>query len=261
MRDTAAVRRWFAGLALLDQLHAEDRDLLAEHAEWVRVGCGERVHGEDEPGTALWFLVEGEIILGGQKGGAADGVVRRAVTTPGYPVGWDGMVWPGRHRWDAVAGSPARLLRVPRGVIDDAGCAGRRLRGPVFPVPAVAGGGPAAWAAHPPRHRPLRRRDRRGRRAHHVPRGRAARDLRAAPHPRLPAFAPDRRRRFPGAGGDSATARTPWRPSSRARRSTCSRAYVANCGCTWACSGCTRRSPRRLRTSDPRSCGPARAER
>ncbi len=121
MRDTAAVRRWFAGLALLDQLHAEDRDLLAEHAEWVRVGCGERVHGEDEPGTGLWFLVEGEIILGGQTGGAADGVVRRAVTTPGYPVGWDGMVWPGRHRWDAVAGSPTRLLRVPRGVIDDRG--------------------------------------------------------------------------------------------------------------------------------------------
>ena len=121
MRDTAAVRRWFAGLALLDQLHAEDRDLLADYAEWVRVGRGDRVHGEDEPGTALWFLVEGEIILGGQKGGAADGVVRRAVTTPGYPVGWDGMVWPGRHRWDAVAGSPTRLLRVPRGVIDDRG--------------------------------------------------------------------------------------------------------------------------------------------
>ena len=147
-------------------------------------------------------------------GGAADGVVRRAVTTPGYPVGWDGMVWPGRHRWDAVAASPARLLRVPRGVIDARGGAGRRLRGPVLPVPAVAGGGPVAWAAHPPRHRPLRRRDRRGRRAHRVPRGRAARDLRAAPHPRLPAFAPDRRRRFPGAGG---APRRRGRPGGRAR--------------------------------------------
>jgi CRP-like cAMP-binding protein len=94
MRDTAAIRRWFAGLALLDQLHAADRDLFAEHAEWVGVGGGERVHGTGEPGTALWFLVEGQIILGAGTGAAADGVVRRAVTTPGYPVGWDGMVWP-----------------------------------------------------------------------------------------------------------------------------------------------------------------------
>ena len=121
MRDTAAIRRWFAGLALLDQLHTADRDLFAEHAEWVGVGGGERVHGTGEPGTALWFLVEGQIILGAGTGAAADGVVRRAVTTPGYPVGWDGMVWPRRHRWDAVAASPARLLRVPRGVIDARG--------------------------------------------------------------------------------------------------------------------------------------------
>jgi len=121
MRDTPALRRWFAGLTLLDQLHDADRDLLAEHAGWVHLGCRDQLYGADEPGTALWFLVEGEIILGDRTGGVADGVVRRSVTTPGYPVGWDGLVWPRRHRWDAVAGSPARLLRVPRGVIDERG--------------------------------------------------------------------------------------------------------------------------------------------
>jgi hypothetical protein len=56
MRDTAAIRRWFAGLALLDQLHAADRDLFAEHAEWVGVGGGERVHGAGEPGAGCGYM-------------------------------------------------------------------------------------------------------------------------------------------------------------------------------------------------------------
>ncbi len=118
MRDAPAVRRWFAGLALLDQLDAVDLDLFAENATWVRIGAGERLHAEGQDGSALWFLVEGEIVLG-PTGGAVDGVVRQAISTPGYPVGWDGVVWPQRHRWDAVAVAPARLLRVPRSVIDD----------------------------------------------------------------------------------------------------------------------------------------------
>ncbi len=118
MRDAAAVRRWFASLALLDRLDAGDRDLLAEHAEWVHVACGERIHAGGEPGAALWFLVEGEVLLG-RRTGAPDGVARRAVTTPGYPVGWDGIGWPRRHRWDAVAAAPTRLLRVPRAVVDE----------------------------------------------------------------------------------------------------------------------------------------------
>lgn len=118
MRDRAAVRRWFAGLALLDQLHDVDLDLFAEHAAWVTLPAGERLHAEGQEGSALWFLVEGEIVLG-PPCGPVDGVVRRAVTTPGYPVGWDGVVSPQRHRWDAVAATRARLLRVPRAVIDD----------------------------------------------------------------------------------------------------------------------------------------------
>lgn len=139
MRDVTAVRRWFAGLALLDQLHDGDRDLLAEHAAWVTLPAGARLYGEGEPGSALWFLVEGEIVLGpasgagaadpggdgrvdGRSGGGVeggfDGIVQRAVTTPGYPVGWDGIVRPGRYRWDAHAVSRTRLLRVGREVID-----------------------------------------------------------------------------------------------------------------------------------------------
>jgi CRP-like cAMP-binding protein len=119
MRDAAAVRRWFTGLALLEQLEDVDRDLLAEHATWVTLQAGARLHGEGQPGSALWFLVEGEVVLGGEPGGAVDGVVRMGVTTPGYPVGWDGMVWPGRHRWNAVAASRTLLLRVAREVLDD----------------------------------------------------------------------------------------------------------------------------------------------
>ena len=133
---------------------------------------------------------------------------------PGLPggLGWDGLAAAapvGRGRGLACPAAP-RTARGDR----RAGWPGRRLRGPVLPAPAVAGGRPAARAAHPPRHRPIRRRDRRGRRAHHVPRGRAARDLRAAPHPRLPALAPDRRRRLPGAGG---TPRRRGRPGGPAR--------------------------------------------
>jgi CRP-like cAMP-binding protein/1-acyl-sn-glycerol-3-phosphate acyltransferase len=119
MRDVAAVRRWFTGLALLEQLQGVDRDLFAEHATWVTLQAGARLYGEGQPGAALWFLVEGEIVLGGKPGDAVDGVVRLAITTPGYPVGWDGMVWPGRHRWDAVAASRTLLLRVAREVIDE----------------------------------------------------------------------------------------------------------------------------------------------
>lgn len=120
MRDAAAVRRWFGGLALLDQLHDVDLDLFAEHATWVILQVGDRLHANGQDGSALWFLVDGEIALGGEPGGGGpvDGVVRRAITTPGYPVGWDGIVWPQRHRWDAVATSRARLLRVPRDVIE-----------------------------------------------------------------------------------------------------------------------------------------------
>jgi 1-acyl-sn-glycerol-3-phosphate acyltransferase/CRP-like cAMP-binding protein len=119
MRDAAAVRRWFTSLALLEPLQDPDRDLIAEHATWVTLGAGARLHGDEELNSALWFLVEGEIVLGGKPGDAVDGVVRLAITTPGYPVGWDGMVWPGRHRWDAVATSRTLLLRVAREVIDD----------------------------------------------------------------------------------------------------------------------------------------------
>lgn len=117
MRDPAAIRGWFAGLALLDQLDDADRELFAEHATWVALPAGERLHADGQDGSALWFLVEGEIVLG-PPCGPVDGVVRRAVTTPGYPVGWDGVVPPRRHRWDAVAATRARLLRVPLAVID-----------------------------------------------------------------------------------------------------------------------------------------------
>jgi 1-acyl-sn-glycerol-3-phosphate acyltransferase/CRP-like cAMP-binding protein len=85
----------------------------------VTLPAGARLHAEGQPGSALWFLVDGEIVLGGAPGDAVDGIVRLAVTTPGYPVGWDGVVWPGRHRWDAVAASRTVLLRVGREVIED----------------------------------------------------------------------------------------------------------------------------------------------
>jgi CRP-like cAMP-binding protein len=119
MRDAAAVRRWLGGLALLEQLDAADLDLFARHATWVSLRAGERLHADGQDGSALWLLVEGEIVVG-PPCGAVDGVVRRGITTPGYPVGWDGLVWPQRHRWDAVATAAAgtRLLRVPRDVID-----------------------------------------------------------------------------------------------------------------------------------------------
>src|SRR6185312_14257343 len=64
MRDAPTVRRWFAGLALLDQLDAVDLDMFAEHATWVRIRAGERLHAEGQDGLALWFLVEGEIVIG-----------------------------------------------------------------------------------------------------------------------------------------------------------------------------------------------------
>jgi hypothetical protein len=53
MRDTAAVRRWFAGLALLDQLHDTDRDVFADHATWVTLPAGERLHAGGQDGAAL----------------------------------------------------------------------------------------------------------------------------------------------------------------------------------------------------------------
>jgi CRP-like cAMP-binding protein len=119
MRDAAAVRRWFASLALLGQLDGADLDLFANHAGWVTMGEGQRLYANGQDGSALWFLVDGEIAFGSASAeGAVDGVVRRLITTPGYPVGWDGMVWPRRHRWDAVATAPARLLRVPLDVIE-----------------------------------------------------------------------------------------------------------------------------------------------
>lgn len=123
MRDAAAIRRWFAGLALLEELDDGDRDLFAKHATWVELAVGEPLHVATEEGSAVWFLVDGEIVLGGAPGddGSVDGVVRRSITTPGYPIGWDGLVWPHRHRWDAVAASPVRALRVPRTVIADRG--------------------------------------------------------------------------------------------------------------------------------------------
>ena len=118
MRDTAAVRRWFAGLALLEDLEDADLDLFTEHATWVELAPGDRLHAADDDGVAVWFLVDGELVVGADAG-PVDGVVRRSITTPGYPVGWDGMVWPHRHRWDAVAATPGRVLRVPRAILDD----------------------------------------------------------------------------------------------------------------------------------------------
>jgi hypothetical protein len=44
MRDVAAVRRWFTGLTLLEQLQGVDRDLLAEHATWVTLQAGARLY-------------------------------------------------------------------------------------------------------------------------------------------------------------------------------------------------------------------------
>lgn len=138
MRDRAAIRRWLDGLTLLDELERDDLDVLAAAAEWVRVRPGDRLYAADDDGVALWLLVDGEIVVGdvsgdGGAGLAApaaggphersrvDGVVRRSITTPGYPLGWDGLVWPFRQRWDAVAATTARLLRVPRAVIDEHG--------------------------------------------------------------------------------------------------------------------------------------------
>ncbi len=122
MRDTAAIRRWFKGLTLLEGLEDDDLDVLAEHATWVALPPGERLHAADDEGAAVWFLVEGSVVVGSVDGPAdADGVARRLVTTPGYPVGWDGVVWPYRHRWDAVAATALQALRVPRRMIDDLG--------------------------------------------------------------------------------------------------------------------------------------------
>ncbi|CAN5897720.1 hypothetical protein BH23ACT10_BH23ACT10_03330 [soil metagenome] len=123
MRDVAAIRRWFTGLALLEDLDGADRDLFSDHATWVELAPGEQLHAAAEEGSAVWFLVDGDIVVGSAADdrGAADGVVRRSITTPGYPVGWDGLVWPYRYRWDAVAAGRARLLRVSRTVIADRG--------------------------------------------------------------------------------------------------------------------------------------------
>ena len=163
--------------------------------------AGERLHADGQDGAALWFLVDGEIVLG-PPCGAVDGVVRRVISTPGYPVGWDGVVWPGRHRWDAVAA-------IPRPAPAGSACGDRRplpldeaFAARLSPAAAVAGRRTTPAPAHPPGHRPLRRRDRRGRRVHRLPRRRAAGDLGAAPHSGLPALTPDRRRRVPGARGD-----------------------------------------------------------
>ncbi len=125
MRDAAAIRRWFGGLALLEDLEDEDLDVLAEHASWVELAAGDRVHAAGDEGTAVWFLVDGDVVLGNVPPGSAtdgeaiDGVVRRLVATPGYPVGWDGLMRPHHHRWDAVAATPMQMLRVARTVVDE----------------------------------------------------------------------------------------------------------------------------------------------
>lgn len=118
MRDTAAIRRWLGRLVLLEDLEDSDLDLLAGHMTWIRLGSGDRLHADGERGSAVWFLVEGEVVLGPDADRPADGIVRHAVTTPGYPIGWDGVVWPYRHRWAATATTATQVLRVPRAVID-----------------------------------------------------------------------------------------------------------------------------------------------
>lgn len=118
MRDTVAVRRWLGRLALLENLEHRDLDLLAEHMTWVELRAGDRLHAAGDRGAAVWFLVEGEIVAGPDADRPPDGIARRVITTPGYPIGWDGVVWPYRHRWAATATSPARVLRVPRAMLD-----------------------------------------------------------------------------------------------------------------------------------------------
>lgn len=139
MRDAAAIRRWFAGLVLLEELTTEDRALLAEHAQWATYEPGELIHDTGTEGEVLSFLVEGEVLLGNGITGRwsahlrDDGIEVRRVTTPGYPVGWDGIVWPGRHRWEAVTATDVRVLEVRRDLLDkwageDPGFIARLLR-------------------------------------------------------------------------------------------------------------------------------------
>lgn len=120
MRDVAAVRRWFAGLALLADLTDADRDLFAERATWVELPAGDDLHRAADEGGAVWFLVDGRMVVGDMtdRGGAVDGVTRWSIATPGYPVGWDGLLWPHRYRWNARAVCPTRLLRVPSAVVE-----------------------------------------------------------------------------------------------------------------------------------------------
>lgn len=130
MRDVAAIRRWFSGLVLLEELEDRDHDLLAARAEWLTLDAGEVIHDVGVGGDGLWFLVEGDVLLGGAEDEILptptgdrlplrdDGVVLRRITTPGYPVGWDGAVWPHRYRWRAVAGSRVRLLHIGRRLLD-----------------------------------------------------------------------------------------------------------------------------------------------
>lgn len=116
-RDLAARRRWFATAALLDELEPADVEHLAAAARWVEVAAGAPIHRCDDPPAGLSFLVEGRVALG-DAGRPPDGVVAREVSTPGYPLGWDGHVWPGRHRWAATARTDVRALHVDRDALD-----------------------------------------------------------------------------------------------------------------------------------------------
>lgn len=123
VRDTAAVRRWMADLPLLGDLEPGDLDVLAAAATWTTMAAGTRMFAPDDAGAGIWLLVDGEVVVGDvptdpDDGSApVDGIVRRRITTPGYPLGWDGLLWPGRHRWHAVASTPTRLLHVAADVL------------------------------------------------------------------------------------------------------------------------------------------------
>jgi CRP-like cAMP-binding protein/1-acyl-sn-glycerol-3-phosphate acyltransferase len=125
---TGTVLETLAASPFFDGVPSADLAFVAAHSSCLTLDAGDRIFLQGEPARTFYVLASGSVQLsfGAPVSVSAPAVGRefaggplQTISHAGYPIGWSALVEPYAYRATATACETARLVTVPREVLED----------------------------------------------------------------------------------------------------------------------------------------------